>query len=286
MPMSRRAACSRGAGGSRRPPTPCAGRGRGGHLFAGAGAGHRVRHARGGDEHRRQQAERSTQCLCHGAKQQDRVQDGAQVVLGRAADAQPTPAAFGSSGRQQRFDQLPAGFGQITRVRTTLVHALGMGPAPSVPRRESMPAKKIRATTHLGVRQKARCRPAPRLLHTAMHTPDGLGAAGPTMVLKLVEPARTHWRTAEGADPAPWCAGPFRTRSTRGTGRARIRSGPGGCLKAADSGRTGWRPPGRRGGPSVEPSPLARCGCASSVTPFTGATHAVRGCGSRYRVPA
>ncbi|AYV32907.1 hypothetical protein EES41_39740 (plasmid) [Streptomyces sp. ADI95-16] len=48
---------------------------------------------------------------------QDRVHDVAQVVLGRPAEMQGSAPALEAPGREERLDQLPAGIGQITRIR-------------------------------------------------------------------------------------------------------------------------------------------------------------------------
>lgn len=52
----------------------------------------------------------------------DRVHDLAQVMLGRASDVQRMPALLGPPGAEQRLDQLPAGIGQVTRIRMTFGH--------------------------------------------------------------------------------------------------------------------------------------------------------------------
>lgn len=57
---------------------------------------------------------------------EDRVHDLAQVVFGRPAEVQGPAAALEAPGRKDRLDQLPAGIGQITRIRTSLTHDLGV----------------------------------------------------------------------------------------------------------------------------------------------------------------
>ncbi len=51
---------------------------------------------------------------------QDRVLDVAQVVLGRSAESQGPATALEAPRGQDRLDQLPAGIGQITWIRTSL----------------------------------------------------------------------------------------------------------------------------------------------------------------------
>lgn len=63
---------------------------------------------------------------------QDRVHDLAQVVPRRPAEVQGPAAALAASGGQHRLDQLPAGVGQVTRIRTAVRHDLGIPPPGGV----------------------------------------------------------------------------------------------------------------------------------------------------------
>ena len=57
---------------------------------------------------------------------EDRVHDLAQFMLGRTSEVQGPAATLEAPGPQDRLDQLPAGIGQITRIRTSLGHDLGI----------------------------------------------------------------------------------------------------------------------------------------------------------------
>lgn len=63
---------------------------------------------------------------------EDRVQQTAQIVVGRSADFQAAAAALGLPRGQDRLDQLPPGIGQIARVSAAFRHDSGL---PSRPRR-------------------------------------------------------------------------------------------------------------------------------------------------------
>jgi hypothetical protein len=63
---------------------------------------------------------------------QDRIHDLAQVMPGRSAEVQGPAAALETPGGQHRLDQLPTGIGQVTRIRTTVRHALVVSPARGV----------------------------------------------------------------------------------------------------------------------------------------------------------
>jgi hypothetical protein len=63
---------------------------------------------------------------------QERVHDLAQVVLGRPAEVQGPDAALEAPRGQDRLNQLPAGIGQITRIRTTVGHVLDVPPVGGV----------------------------------------------------------------------------------------------------------------------------------------------------------
>lgn len=55
---------------------------------------------------------------------QDRVHDLAEVEFGGPAECQRPAVALVAPAGQDRLDQLPAGIGQITRIRTTVSHDL------------------------------------------------------------------------------------------------------------------------------------------------------------------
>jgi hypothetical protein len=63
---------------------------------------------------------------------EDRVHDFAQVVPGWPAEVQGPAPALEAPGGQHRLDQLPAGIGQITRIRTTFRHDLDVLPIGGV----------------------------------------------------------------------------------------------------------------------------------------------------------
>ena len=72
------------------------------------------------------------QLAAGGVHVQDRVHDLAQVVPWRPAEVQGPAAALEAPGGGHRLDQLPPGVGQVTRIRATVPHDLGIPPPGAV----------------------------------------------------------------------------------------------------------------------------------------------------------
>jgi len=68
---------------------------------------------------------------------QNRIGDGAQVVLEQAADARRAGAAPVTPGGQGRLDQLPACVGQVAGVARALGHAMTVTPVNARDHRRS-----------------------------------------------------------------------------------------------------------------------------------------------------
>lgn len=76
-----------------------------------------------------------------------RVQQTAQVMVGRPADVQATAAALGPPGGQDRFDRLLTGIGQVAGIPTAFGHDPGLPTSDPAVRGARTGARSTRRTT-------------------------------------------------------------------------------------------------------------------------------------------